>query len=103
MKTFISSLARRRYALYGMASQGAMSALFGLYFRARGLRQMQENPLMTPSMLIGLGIASIVLAAAGLIATYVIKPVAALVVPQQPQLPDVQVHKHRTPELPKAA
>jgi hypothetical protein len=98
MKSFIRRLARRRYALYALLAQGALSALIGLWFRAQHLHQMQDNPLMTPQTLIGLGAAAGVLAIAGVIASYVINPVEIVKI-KQPPLPDVQMHTHRTPDL----
>lgn len=102
MKSLIRSLSRRRYALYALFAQGAISTLIGLWFQARHLHQMQDNPLMTPQTLIGLGGTAIVLAIAGVIATHVVSPVEIVKI-QQPQLPDVQMHTHRTPDLSQAA
>jgi hypothetical protein len=105
MKSFIRRLARRRYALYGMALQGVIAGLFGLYLRSQGVHEMQDNPLMTPATLIVLGVTSIVLGLAALVSTYLVDPVleGVIVELQQPQLPDAHVRTHRAPELPKAA
>jgi hypothetical protein len=62
MKTIIRRLARRRHAVYATLGQSVIAVLLGLYFQTQGIHEMQDNPLMTPRTVIGLGIAGIRLA-----------------------------------------
>jgi hypothetical protein len=104
MKTIIRRLARRRHAVYATLGQSVIAVLLGLYFQTQGIHEMQDNPLMTPRTVIGLGIAGIVLAITALIATYMVSPVLeGVIVGLQPQLPHVQTHTRCTTDLSQAA
>ena len=92
----IAILARVRPAVRGNAAIGAVAAIAGV---------LQANRL-----LMGAGIAWILISVAALVLTYVVdRGTAEMVIqgtivdPRQPQLPDVQTHMHCTPELPQAA
>jgi hypothetical protein len=106
MNTLIKRLGRNRHAVYGTLLTGATTIGAGLYFKAEHVPTMQDTPLLSPLGLIVLGSLSTLLAVAILIAIRT-APAAAvkgvIVVPQQPQLSDVQTHTRRTPELPQAA
>lgn len=90
MKSIIRRLARVRHAVAGNILMGAVAALGGLF---------QANP----ALVIG-GIAMILLAAAALVATFVVEPAleGQIYVVQQPQLTDVRAHVPRTKELAQA-
>lgn len=101
MKPLLRRLARGRHAVYGTLAEGVLTTIAGLMFQAQPAHNLQ----ISPTTLLAIGIASIVLATATLIATYLVDPVLVgeIVEIKQPQLPDVQVHTHRTPELSQAA
>ena len=92
----IRTLARLRHAVYGNVLMGAVLTIAGL---------VQANVA-----LMGAGIGWILLSCVVLVLTFTIDRgtaeltfVGEIVVPQQPQLPDVQTHMRCTPELPQAA
>lgn len=101
MKSLIRRLARVRHAVYGALLQGVLTVAVGLFFQAQHTPNMQLNPVF----LIAFGGTVAVLAAAMVVATYLVDPVleGEVVVLQQPQLPDVQTHMRRTPELSQVA
>jgi len=101
MKTLIRRLARSRHAVYGALAQGVLTVGVGLFLQAKSSPSMQLSPVLV----VVIGVVAVVLAAAVLVATFLVRPVfeGEIIDPQQPQLPDVRTHMRRTPELPQAA
>lgn len=87
MKSTVRRLARVRHAVVAVILQGVAMIIVGL---------VQSNNVL----MLG-GIVSVLLAAGALAATYLVVPVfeGEVVVPQQPQLPDVRTHMRAPTEL----
>lgn len=105
MKSFVRRMARVRHAVYGTILQGVMTALAGLYLNVMNVPNRQQNPLLDPTVITGLGLVVVVLATVLVVATYRVAPVleGEIVAMQQPQLPDVQAHTRSHTDLPQAA
>jgi hypothetical protein len=105
MKSFVRRLPRIRHAVYATVLQGVIMAAAGLYFDLKNIPNRQDNPLLDPPVLMGLGVTVAVLATVLVVASYLVAPVleGEIVVLQQPQLPDVQTHMRPHHELPQAA
>lgn len=90
MKTCIHRLAQVRHAVYGNVLMGAVMTIAGLFQASQAL-------------MVG-GICWILVSITVLVLTHLVSPVleGEIVVLQQPQLPDVQTHMRRTPELTQA-
>jgi uncharacterized membrane protein len=91
MKSFIRRLGRVRHAVAAVILQGVALAVAGLF---------QANTVLVAS-----GIVAVLLAVVALVATFVVEPVleGAVVVLQQPQLPDVRARALHMKELAQAS
>ncbi len=106
MKTLIRRLARVRHAVIGNVLMGVILVVAGAIQYKNALYATPEQPAeISPTALMVAGAFWILLSAVTLVATYRVEPVleGEIVVLQQPQLPDVQVHTHRTKELAQAS
>lgn len=106
MKSLIRRLARVRHTVYGNVLMGVAAVIAGLIQYKNALYATSpQAPQITPTQLMVGGGIWILISAVTLVATYRVQPVleGEIVVLQQPQLPDVQVHAHRTKELAQAS